>query len=543
MADVALGLNKGKVLMHLARHTYTTISAVVIECVQNAIDAEAKNVWIKIDMKRRNIVVSNDGVGVDLPQFEKALLSVGEGVKRKDKLGRFGLGLISPLDKCRRFTFTSKPAGDSKWLQWTFEASDIEPQSSEVRIPLRRLSHQKAKGYRHAVSHLSIYGFTKDRATVASLTPERLEIAIQEKLGPSLGQLGVSCYLDFVHQDGSRTELTIKPLEYRGAPIPVYRIDDPDAGEVVIELYVARRTTEGRQGRISISEMESTYPVTWNEFANSNRDLLTPELTKAFRSGTFEGIVRAEKIELHPSRNKFVRNNAALGLCLALEEWFEDTGHKVYTEQLQEHAERRYQQLGLKTLDRLDDLLHEAPYEHLREALRQLERGTIGPGHVPQDAKLTGDETEPGTRVGPGGAGIPKQPDGGIERPDGPQDPERPKDTPLVATGPNGRKRKVVRRNSGGLTFSYAMPEGSERLWEFDASIGVLYFNVRHPVWLKVEKKDHHILHLQEWIAIQALTTLLMPEASRDVLIEFVNEQARPYVDLVIIKGHLRNRS
>lgn len=542
MGEVALGFNNGKVFMHLARHTYTTLTQVIIECVQNALDANARNVWIKVDMRKRTIIVANDGDGVDVELFERALMSVGEGVKDKTKLGRFGLGLISPLDKCRYYTFTSRPNGDRKWLRWRFEAAQIEPQSNEVRIPLSRIGDERMKGDRYAVSLLSIHGFTKDRATSA-LDPGILANSIQEKLGPAMRKLGVTCHLEFHTAERQTVHEEIKPLDYAGEALPPFTYEDTYVGKVEFELYRAVRTSRGRNGLVVLSELDSTYPITWKEFTGQTRDVgMTGDLIKALGSGFFEGVVRAEKVELHPSRNKFVRNDAVFGLVFALEEWFADIGRAIYEDERIEQAERRYQELGLRTLDRLDDLLHQPEFSHLREALKALEKGTIGQGHVPPKGKVTKEETDPSKRVGPGGVNVRKEPDGGRES-KAPQDPERPGDVPLSAAGPDGRRRRITRRNSGGLQFSYGMPEGSERLWELDPLQGIVYFNVRHPTWLKIADKDHHVLHLQEWIAIQALGMLLQPETAFPLLPEYVDSQTLAYVELMVIGGHRRTRT
>ncbi len=86
------------------------------------------------------------------------------------------------------------------------------------------------------------------------------------------------------------------------------------------------------------------------------------------------------------------------------------------------------------------------------------------------------------------------------------------------------------------------MPEGSERLWELDTVRGVIYFNVRHPTWLLIDEKDHMVMHLQEWIAIQALSMLLHPESAMPLLMDYIDGQVPAYVELMIIAGHKRVR-
>lgn len=543
MAEEVIGFNKGKVLMHLARTTYTTLRQVIVEGVQNAIDADASEIWIRVNMKKREIHIANDGHGVDIDLFKRALNSVGHGVKSKDKLGRFGLGLISPLDKCECFTFTSKPNGQPKWLQWEFRGQQIETQADTMRIPRRSIGRDRMRGWLFATTVLKIQKFTQDRTTSA-LDPVTLVTSIQEKLGPALHKSGVTCHLEFIAKDGTRTEETVKPLEYSGDPLQTWLTADQDAGEVEFELYLSRRTTQGRKGRVVLSEMEATYPITMHEFANQAQDWLSREAREILNSGIFEGIIRAECLELHPSRSKFVRNDAVMGVCVVIERWLDAVGRELYLEERAELEEHRLQELCLKTLGRLDQLLRDEAFIHLRDALRAADYGSIGAGHVPPEKRrLKKGTDEPGLRVGQGGVGQERTTDGDHPEPEGEREPEREGDTPLVARGPRGQRRQMVRSNSTGLQLSLAMPEGSERLWEFDVPHGVVYLNTRHPVWVTCEDKDHHLLHLQEWIVLQALAMLLQPDASHSVIMQFTDDQARAYVELMIRKGHLRNRT
>lgn len=105
-----LDFHHGEVLLKLS-DTYPTLSRSILEMIQNALDALAAHVYVRIDLKRHEAVIMDDGEGITPEKFAEALASVGKSVKsRKSKLGRFGLGLISPLKKVREYTITSFPA-------------------------------------------------------------------------------------------------------------------------------------------------------------------------------------------------------------------------------------------------------------------------------------------------------------------------------------------------------------------------------------------------------------------------------------------------
>ena len=131
----ALDVHLGNVLMHIASDTYTTLPRTVLEGVQNALDADADTIHIIVDMRGRQIIIRDNGNGVTVKMFDDALLQICNSQKSDDKLGRFGRGLISPLNKCKLFRFTSVRNGTRReenglrrpptgfYNTWTFEAN------------------------------------------------------------------------------------------------------------------------------------------------------------------------------------------------------------------------------------------------------------------------------------------------------------------------------------------------------------------------------------------------------------------------------------
>lgn len=533
-----VSFNQGKVIMHLAKSTYTTLIQVIAECVQNALDAGATVIDIAVDEKRRSIVVADNGGGVTLEKFHEALGSVGHGIKDPGSLGRFGLGLISPLDKCDYYTFSSWLPGESKGWCWTFRAGEIEAMADEVDIP-------RAGAKRHAGAEwntiVRIHRYTSDSQT-AAMTAERVEEFVQSKLGPTMRKRGVTCRLHFGDPEGNVVQKTIKPTDFTGEPFEITIYTEPDAGEVEFELYRARKTTKGRQGMVSLSEADAPYPITFTEFKRQAHAFLGDDVKKALSSGYFEGVIRAKKVELHPNRRKFVWNDAVVGLCIAIEQWFEDIGHKLYTDEQVQEEEARLQRLGVQTLDRLKDLLKLEESEHLRKIIESLHVGSIGSGH--NELPSSGDMDERGLRSGQGGTGKPRNRSGQTKPrdPSKPKQPERTGDKPGVSFGPEGQHRKVVRDSSTGISICHEILPGSDRLWEIDAESAMIYINVRHPVFLLVEHADTYVLQLQEWIVLQALSLLMFPVNSRELLHDYADSYAREFVVVSILGSRQRRR-
>ncbi len=533
-----LDVNMGKVILHLAKSTYTTLIAVIVEAVQNALDAKATDIWIAVDERKRIIVVADNGEGVTPEKFTQALLSIGQGIKQPGSLGRFGLGLISPLDKCEYFTFSSREPGATTGYRWTFKAKDIEKMASEPEIPCAKAKWDDLMQYNTAVR---INHYTTDTQT-AAMTAERIGAQVQAKLGPAMRKLGVTCHLEFADTEGMRTTRVIEPHSFSGEPFEVQTYTEPDAGDVEFELYRAPKTTSGRKGTVMFSEMESLYPITLSEFLRQASDWLSEDVKKALKSGYFEGIIRAKNVELHPNRKKFVWNDAVVGLCIAIEQWYKDIGHELYTDERVQEQEIRLQRLGVQTLERLKELLKLEESEHLRRIIESLHVGTIGSGHTELEGE--GETEQPGLRSGQGGAGKKRNRDGSTTpRPTGGRrQPERTGDKPGVSYGPEGQRRKVVHDSSTGISICHEILPGSDRLWEIDDTTATIYINVRHPVFLLVEHADTYILQLQEWIVLQALSMLMFPVESRELLHDYSDSYAREYVTVSILGSRQRRR-
>ena len=106
-------------------------------------------------------------------------------------------------------------------------------------------------------------------------------------------------------------------------------------------------------------------------------------------------------------------------------------------------------------------------------------------------------------------------------------------DTAPTVTGSKSRQRTPAKRSSYGLAFCHVDMDSPD-LWKFDPSVGMLYFNITHPVWVECDTNDSNIMRLQEVIAVHALTAELMPEAERAHLQPFLQGICAPLVSLLV---------
>ncbi len=550
-----MDFHRGEVLWTLA-NTYPSVMLTLVEAAQNAIDADAERVLIGIDLKRHRVMVVDNGRGVSLEKFEQALASVGKGIKSRDRLGRFGRGLIAPVNKCRRFTFISKVAG-SRPIRWTFSGVDIRAQHEQVTIPQETLREMPGvlKVFQPFLTNgfnvkwmtmVNLEGVTTDRV-ISLVDLDELESQIRTKLGMAMRRQNTSIRVVLVDEFGRASSRDINPVVFSGEQLGVVEYVDDDAGAIEVDLYRAQKLGGTRKGTVLVMEADGNYPLPMKEVARQMRGGRWTEFEDVIAiltSGFFEGMIRCEKIALSPTRTKFEFNDALLGLFMVLSTWYDQFGLKHYENEQERSRESRYQDLGLESQERLRELLPPRLWEVLKAIVSV---GRLGDGHLdPERGRMGGFEDESSLRTGQGGAGTPKTSrDTQVpqERQREPRD--RPGDMPTGSLGPDGSQRQLVKGDSLGLWYEYSPLFANFHLWEFNARMGILTFNTKHPVWVRLDetngrhttKNAKQIMDLQEWLTLQVLCLLQLypdPEAFGEHR-SFIDDQVRVYADLFIL--------
>jgi hypothetical protein len=240
----------------------------------------------------------------------------------------------------------------------------------------------------------------------------------------------------------------------------------------------------------------------------------------ALTSGLFEGEISCTKVKLHPKRNTFDRDDAFVGLCVGIEDWYQRMGKFLVEETRSMQKERRWQELGIRSLSVLKSILESSTHAHLREAFKAFGSGNVGLGHTDLPKRqIVGEQAVTSVSVD-GTPGVPRDRSGkpaereGSEKPTG----EKGSHTPFSVGGPNGRVRKVVKDSSFGLQFSYeGFVQDPGKLWRLEMDQGILVFNSLHPHWvLCSEKSDASLMKLQELVGLEVLALLVNPESVRD---------------------------
>ena len=505
----ALRYHDGAVLYHLAS-TYDNLTKTLVEAVQNAVDADAQTVVIGIDVRAHLVMVMDDGVGITVDRFSRALNSVGLSIKNDDPeaLGEFGLGLIAPVPKCRTFTVWSRPMGLNEVNQWTFRGEDIRKQN-KITIPYKssqqpprppkqfvKLISELRTGWR---TILRLEGVTTDR-TISQVDLNDLEAQILTKLGRGMRRKGTIVYVVLLAASGELTTREIKPGTVTGEPLPVIEYDDDElCGKVIFRLFRAPIERGRRKGQVEVLKLGGKAAVGWADFrfqAMASKWLFDAKAAfDSLGSGFLEGRIEIENFTLNPTRDRFVLDDALKATYMAIDTWFRQHGQAYYEEERDLRRDRRYIELGERSLERL--------LEHLRHnpLLAGMTQGLIG--RLPE---YDTDPPKPKQRSPEPGQGKRKKAVAQQRR-------SRPK------PGQAFDRLRAPNEGAANFTISFAYEPNPESmlLFDFELATGLITFNILHPVWVMLDetkdgrhlaKHDRQIMKLQEWLAFKILFLL-----------------------------------
>jgi ribonuclease PH len=535
-----LALHLGESIYRFA-NTYPTLALMLTEATQNAIDAGAEKVFIGIDFRTGEIIVLDDGTGVTREKFREALKSVGKGIKKPGSLGRFGLGLISPLNKCQYFTFASHPVGQRTGNVWRFEGEVIRqmheggqiPREEVETLPLLPEQFVQVAGQLYARWRTIVHmvGVSEDKIEdFADL--DDLEGDIRTKLSIGMIQKNTVVHVMLIDKDGGVEHREINPIRFTGQKLEVFTHHEKGCGTVTFELHRAPKSGGVRRGIVLIRRSDDNYPIPWRDFylqALGSRKL--PHVKAAFDalgSGHFEGVIHAENIVLDERRTCFAKGPVLTSLYVAIFAWYLAVGQKLYESEQEAQRDRRYQDLGTLSLKHMEEQFRDNPvFAPLVRRLQALMPAETSHAKPDDGRPRPGDPraSRPRPQDQPPGSGTPRK----RVMAEPPQPRERhPRDT-----APQGI----------GLKYEYEMLPQSNRLWEFEGV--VLKFNIRHPIWVKLDetdgkhtpRNDRKIMHLQEWLTLQLFLLLEHhgdPGFDLEIARVAVDKQLRYYAEMFI---------
>lgn len=526
----------GEVYLKLAG-TYHGLPSTLVEAVQNATDAGARRIFVGVDAAHSIAVVLDDGTGIHVDKFQVALKSVGRGIKSEDRMGKFGLGLISPLHLCKQFTISSLPEDCEMANMWTFVSEDIRKERVQVRIPCRSLPALPELPPQFACANdmgvtwrtiLRIDGLVSDEE-MTTVHLDDFSDRVRTKLRYGMQRNGTVVHVVVFGANGQSQSCEINALKFTGEKLPVVEINDPTlrCGVATFELGIAPEIQPGtRNGYILLKQDGDTSYIAWREFfaqALGSRQLRRyKEVFDALGSRYFEGVISATGLTLVKERDKFENNDALRDFYKALQLWFDQHGKNLFKDERDFQRYERYRGLGQQSIRRIIEQLKTPDFAGVTRRLSDI----LPDAHIP-----------------------PSEPSGPKEKEDGNNDDGD-------STSPQPRKRRRVitdppqprddRHAGNGFTlrFAYEILQ-SGRLWEYER--GVLIFNILHPLWVSVDetdgkhttRHDRQVMHLQEYLALRWLL-LLSEQASTEQDLEHlrgpIDKELKYYIKMFVLE-------
>jgi len=141
---------------YLSSGLYRSPAACLKELVNNAYDADAKNVRIYVKPDADRIILEDDGSGMSREEFERHFQRISESHKRDGgektksgrlKVGKIGIGFIAANELCEVIEIYSTKAGSTDLLHVTIDFNELrKPPEQRRRNPhslLRALRHYR----------------------------------------------------------------------------------------------------------------------------------------------------------------------------------------------------------------------------------------------------------------------------------------------------------------------------------------------------------------------------------------------------------------
>lgn len=544
--NAQMGMHVGHALSYITDN-YPTINKVILELIQNSLDSDANLITVYVDYHSRTIYVRDNGNGISPEKFQHAISRVCSSLKQKDKLGQFGIGMLSPLGKCRNFTITSSPAGgNSNYNQWLFDGQSILENSEFSEIPRKAMPELlfsntgKFTPNRRSVqwrTEVALHSFSKD-STINAVGLEDLRTVILGQFSQPMKRLDTTISLRIRRsKDHDAETLNFKAAQFKGEKLDVIVYGDSKVGQTTFEIYISPKTKSGRKGEILFGLKGNDFRIPMSTFKKSIVGIANQETINILASGTFEGCILSDNCLLHQSRREFREDESLMEFCLHLDAWAENYGQKHIISMKDGERDVRLQAIGQVAIKNLEEKLRtEMP--HLMALVKNFKIGTIGSGHNGFDfaAKNQGFKAKEAKTIKDNEASA--SPSSSAKR----QDNDHPGHTPFSVSGPRGAQRRLVRGHSTGVQFVFEELPGNDHHWEFDEQVGILTFNMRSDLWAKVESHDRNLILYQEYVAVKALEMCLEPTPTRQTIFEFLQRELRTAVILIMSSSALQPR-
>lgn len=138
-----------EVVGHLSRGLYRNFARAVKEIISNSYDAESTEVKIKLDLENENVIIRDNGCGMEIQEIENKFLTIGSPTpleEKVDKLGRkrigtFGIGFLSSFPYCKILQIITKKRNSDEIIELNIDTEQFFVEDTflleKVKVPYK----------------------------------------------------------------------------------------------------------------------------------------------------------------------------------------------------------------------------------------------------------------------------------------------------------------------------------------------------------------------------------------------------------------------
>jgi len=132
-----------RIIDHISSGLYESPAACLKELINNSYDADASRVDVFVKPNANQIIIADDGIGLNKAEFQQHFERISESHKRetsdvtksgRPKIGKIGIGFIAANEICDVMEIESTKQGSNELLKVTINFSDMRKDPAQRKI-------------------------------------------------------------------------------------------------------------------------------------------------------------------------------------------------------------------------------------------------------------------------------------------------------------------------------------------------------------------------------------------------------------------------
>jgi len=355
---ISIGFHKGNIISYLSQF-YGNPYDVIRELIQNALDEEAKNISVEINVPRRIIRVFDDGNGASLSEISVKFSRIGESFKRGSRLtkkykgklerpiGEKGIGNLAGIAIAQRWQLITKEKGSKEGFRLYELDKDELANKDDVNIHSESFPGKDITRELWFKPLTVIRLFEVDKAALARFKNlEEVSRVITNAFNQKIKNNNVDIRINYRDQKGARLH-QVKPIIFRGTKLDPVKWDTP-RGEITFQLWLSSEPLKEPKLHI-LHQGVYSFPLI-NLFKLGQLDR---ELEKVWLQGYVEGTILLGFGTLNPQRYAFQLDKELEVFANAFKEFTGEKLEPIISLLEKEERKERYYEAGRRVLKQM----------------------------------------------------------------------------------------------------------------------------------------------------------------------------------------------